>query len=207
MAKALELTGKTFGRLRVIRRLERNASGNFLWECVCTCGAKVIAVGAKLKIGHTRSCGCLVVDTSTRKATSHGHATNGISPEYRVWASMKSRCLDPSNKSFSYYGGKGITVCKRWMSFANFLADMGLRPKGLTLDRKDGARGYCKSNCRWATRATQSRNTQQAKLSMAKARAIRADTRTTVVIAKEYGVSEYAIYAVRTGKTWKENAV
>ena len=64
---------------------------------------------------------------------------------------MKRRCLDEQNPSYAKYGGRGITVCKRWMKFTNFLDDMGPRPEGKTLDRKDGRMGYSKHNCRWAT--------------------------------------------------------
>lgn len=81
------------------------------------------------------------------------------SVEYQTWADMKVRCLNPNNKRYADYGGRGITVCKRWLSFENFLADMGTRPSNQhSLDRIDNDKGYFKENCRWATRQEQNGN-------------------------------------------------
>lgn len=82
------------------------------------------------------------------------------SAEYRSWQMMKNRCLNPKAIDYSYYGGRGITVCPEWVeSFDNFFMDMGPKPsEGLTLDRKDGNGQYCKENCQWATRLEQARN-------------------------------------------------
>jgi hypothetical protein len=77
---------------------------------------------------------------------------------YNSWSAMKARCLSPSNGNFAKYGGRGITFCVRWLSFDNFLADMGERPEGKTLDRIDSAGNYEPSNCRWATQAEQTAN-------------------------------------------------
>jgi len=89
----------------------------------------------------------------------HGHtAHGGMTTTYRVWAGMLSRCQNPRDTGYAYYGGRGIRVCDRWQIFANFLADKGERPEGKTLDRVDGERGYGPDNCRWATYAEQRRN-------------------------------------------------
>jgi hypothetical protein len=80
-------------------------------------------------------------------------------PEYRSWQMMKNRCLNPKAEDFKYYGGRGITVCKKWMRFEGFLEDMGRRPSPLhTLERKNNNKVYCKRNCKWATRKEQARN-------------------------------------------------
>jgi hypothetical protein len=80
-------------------------------------------------------------------------------PEYLVWTEMKQRCGNPKHKKFRFYGARGVRVCARWEhSFAAFIADMGRRPAGLTLDRKDSNGHYCPENCRWATWNVQRRN-------------------------------------------------
>lgn len=96
------------------------------------------------------------------KATSnhfvHGHAGNKKSPTYKTWRGMKLRCNNPTNASYKNYGAKGITYCERWETFELFLEDMGERPEGMTLDRKDRSKDYCPKNCRWATQKQQSQD-------------------------------------------------
>lgn len=92
----------------------------------------------------------------------HGHATNAAkSREYNSWRSMRKRCYWSSDPNFQQYGGRGITVCKRWASFKVFLADMGPRPAGTSLDRKNTNGHYRPSNCRWATSYQQTRNSRR----------------------------------------------
>lgn len=89
----------------------------------------------------------------------HGHASGGRSPTYKSWSIMKSRRYNNKNISFKYYGARNITVCQRWLnSFANFVLDMGERPDGCTLDRKNSNGNYEASNCRWVTASCQARN-------------------------------------------------
>lgn len=98
-----------------------------------------------------------------RPATNfrHGHALKPghVSRTYSSWQCMKMRCLNPRIKQWSDYGGRGIKMCKRWLDFKNFLADMGVRPEGKTLDRIDNDGNYEPGNCRWATKAEQIANT------------------------------------------------
>ncbi len=95
-------------------------------------------------------------------AYKHGHAGKGkFSPEYHSWAAMWQRCTNPDRESYKHYGGKGVSVCKRWRAFENFLADMGARPAGASLDRIDLAGNYEPGNCRWADATTQARNASQ----------------------------------------------
>ncbi len=109
-----------------------------------------------LRHGKSRSCGCLAV----KLRTEHGNTIGGIpTPEYRCWTEMKQRCLNPRKDFFAIYGGRGIKVCERWLSsFDNFLADMGRRPPGTSLDRRDTNGNYEPGNCRWATPMQQQHN-------------------------------------------------
>ena len=94
-------------------------------------------------------------------AYSHGHTAGGkFSPTYQTWTTMWTRCTNPKRASWKDYGGRGITVCEEWKSFENFLADMGERPQGYTLDRRDNDSGYYPENCRWATADEQRGNTR-----------------------------------------------
>ncbi len=94
---------------------------------------------------------------SGEQAPHFKHGMTG-SPTHDSWAAMKQRCLNPNNPAYPNYGGRGITVCERWLDFTNFLADMGERPNGRTLDRVDNDGSYEPGNCRWATKAEQATN-------------------------------------------------
>lgn len=94
----------------------------------------------------------------------HGHRPkNGSSPTYISWMSMRKRCSYPQSDSYAEYGGRGISVCERWEDFINFLADMGERPEGCTIDRIDSDGDYTPENCRWATSKQQGRNKRNVK--------------------------------------------
>ena len=120
-------------------------------DCVCDCGGKTTTMITKLRSGHTKTCGCL----HKKVITAHGKYK---SLEYHAWHGMKQRCFNRKNKRFKDYGGRGIGVCKEWLSFGGFYSDMGDKPTGTSLDRVDNSKGYCKDNCRWATRREQQNN-------------------------------------------------
>jgi len=100
-----------------------------------------------------------------RTYVTHGQCVGGASREYKSWYSMIQRCTNPKNRSYPDYGARGITVCFEWRKFEAFFADMGKKPSLLhSLDRKDNSKGYCKENCRWATKTVQNRNARRNRL-------------------------------------------
>ena len=121
-----DLTGRRFGRLKVTK-FAGIKNQQSLWHCNCSCGMKTIVTASRLNYGWTKSCGCLQLERGITNRLRHGHTANRqFSPEYQTWNSMKTRCLNPNTRSYKDYGGRGITICKRWLdSFEAFLADMG----------------------------------------------------------------------------------
>lgn len=155
----IDMTGEQLGYWTVIERAANDGHGNTCWRCRCKCGAEKVVVGTVLRDGRSQSCGCLKRETTVERSTKHGHATAGvISPTYHSWASMVARCTNPNNKRNARYMARGITVCDRWLVFANFLSDMGEKPGGTSLGRVDNNKGYCPENCRWETTVQQARN-------------------------------------------------
>jgi hypothetical protein len=163
-ARRMDLTGQRLGRLTVIRLAGRNKKGQSRWECLCDCGKTIIVEISHLGGGYTQSCGCLRLERIRQILVTHGDKRRDIRiKEYRAWCNMKARCLNPNNQAFKNYGGRGITVCARWLdSYENFLADMGRAPSAKhSVGRIDNKGNYEPWNCRWETRAQQTRNTRR----------------------------------------------
>ncbi len=162
MPNLIRLERRRFGRLRVLKRAP-SKENCVQWRCQCRCGKEKVAASKRLLDGTCRSCGCLKNELSAKRTAKlfwkHGATINGHHRwGYWSWSSMFGRCNNQNNKQWKDYGGRGIRVCKRWKQYKHFLADMGRRPKGLTIDRINNDKGYSKANCRWATRKQQMAN-------------------------------------------------
>ncbi len=145
-----------FGLLTVERDdIGRNRFAQVLWLCRCECGAPTLVIASYVRMGKTKSCGCLQTSGASRR--THGHRGDR-SRAYAAWSNMKARCDNPNTTQYADYGGRGITYDPRWGTFENFLEDLGEPQDGFSLDRIDVNQGYSKENCRWATLSEQRRN-------------------------------------------------
>lgn len=147
------LIGQRFERL-VVTGLARKY-GTTVLACVCDCGTNVTATQQQLFNGRAKSCGCFKRDRAKTINFRHGMSQTRT---HRIWWGMIRRCTEPSFANWSDYGGRGIRVCERWLTFENFLADMGECQPGMTIERKDTNAGYDPGNCVWATPIEQARN-------------------------------------------------
>ncbi len=159
---------------------------------MCQCLKRTVIDCHSVKSGKTKSCGCLAIETTVERSMRHGHAENSRqSGAYKSWSCMKRRCTTPHDEHWQWYGGRGISVCDRWMnSFEAFLKDMGERPEMATLDRIDANGNYEVQNCRWATNTEQQRN--------------RRNNRILTAFGKSMCVSEWANYTGILKSTIKE---
>lgn len=154
--RAEDLSGRQFGRWTVLARAEtRGGQSRFL--CRCACGIEKDVARPTLLNGDSTSCGCYRDEVSGTQSLSHGMSS---SPEYKAFAHAKDRCLNPNDKAFAHYGGRGITFHPAWVNdFAAFFAEVGLRPSPEhSLDRIDVDGNYEPGNVRWATAIVQANN-------------------------------------------------
>ena len=135
------MVGGQYGRLVVLRE-----EGQWV-VCKCTCGEGITARRGNVLAGYTKSCGCLRAERASSANTTHGLRRNRI---YTIWRARKARCYNPRCDSYPFYGAKGIIVEASWHDFSIFCTDMGKNySQGLSIDRIDPTKNYCKENCRW----------------------------------------------------------
>jgi hypothetical protein len=195
----LDLTGRRFGLLTVLRR--KHDGKRMHWWCRCDCGTEKIVQSVALRSGSTKSCGCAKSELISAINTKHGKSGRA-DPTYTTWLAMYKRCNSPDESHAPRYRDRGISVCKEWRDFSTFYSDMGKRPKGKSLDRIDNDKGYCKENCRWATPREQSLNRCNNRMITAFGR-----TMTLSEWAKESGLFR-SVIARRLDKGWApEDAV
>lgn len=120
-----DITGKRFSRLLVLKDKTSVRSSAYMCLCVCDCGVTKEYSRSNVKLGKSKSCGCLAIEVTSEISRTHGMSKTAV---YGVWNRMWSRCTNPTVDRFPRYGGRGIKVCERWEKFENFLSDMGDLP-------------------------------------------------------------------------------
>lgn len=157
MAEFKDLTGVRVGRLTVIGLTDRGSNGRIRWLCKCDCGNETKVLSTSLICNRTKSCGCLAKEMIGTRARKHGQYKSRL---YKIWGDMLSRCRNPKSDGYYLYGAKGISVCDEWKDFQKF-RDWAMAngyADNLSIDRKDGSKGYSPDNCRWATPQEQTDN-------------------------------------------------
>ncbi len=211
--KASDLTGVDFNGLVGIRRLQ-NRNTKSIWLFRCRCGVEFDTHAAAVKRGLTRNCPVCRKVTKSKNKTIHGGTGT---PEHNTWKAMKHRCLGKNSHNYDRYGGRGISVCERWLSFENFFADMGPKPgPGFSIDRINVNGNYEPGNCRWATNVEQQSNkrrpgggqagvTVPKKLTWEQVREIRLSPLTNKELSVIYSVTPSNIGYIRANRIWKND--
>ena len=188
MSHMKDLTGQKFARWTVIGRAQNDKRGQAQWHCVCECGNTSIVGGKDLRLGKSRSCGCLQKDTASVIKRKHGKSNSRL---FHIWCAMRSRCYNHSVPHFYLYGGRGITVCDEWRnsfeSFYEWAINNGYADN-LSIDRIDVNGNYEPSNCRWADDKTQARNRRNPRLFE-----FRGEKKMLIEWAEELGLNYYRV--------------
>ena len=189
------LTGQKIGKWLIGEMFLHPTRRERMYKCVCDCGTAKDVKHSHLHNQKTKSCGC--------SWTTHGMTNTN---EYRVWDAMVRRCLNKKHHAFKDYGGRGITVCDKWLKFEGFFEDMGNQPQNMQLERVDNSLGYFKENCKWTTVTEQARNRRSTKLNLDQVKSIKELIASGVaqeLIASQFGVSRSNIGHIAQGATWR----
>lgn len=157
MGKIIDITGRKFNKLLVIKKNGSDNRKEVLWLCKCECGNFITVPGYRLRHGDTKSCGCNKREMISKANSKHGHSGDRL---YKIWTDMRRRCLNPRRREFKWYGGKGVKITPEWdsfMCFSNWAEESGYKDN-LTIDRIDGDGDYSPQNCRWISISEQQRN-------------------------------------------------
>jgi hypothetical protein len=166
MSKFVDLTGQRFGRLTVLFRddfIKKDGKKETAFICKCDCGKTIKILAYNLKSGHTQSCGCKSLENRIKARITHHHTGTRL---YRIWRNMRTRCENPNDYHFKFYGERGIAVCNEWQTFEPFYewAMTNGYCDNLTIDRINNDGNYEPNNCRWVTQREQSNNTRKKRL-------------------------------------------
>ena len=172
-----KLIGKKFGKLKIVGLSSSDKNKCRRVITICDCGKTRTVLLSALRYGHTKSCGC-------SRRTHHKTKTK----IYAIWRAMLQRCYNKKSPAWEWYGARGIKTSKKWLNFENFYKDMGEKPDGMSLDRINNDGNYSKSNCRWATRAQQARNTRLTKKIF-----YLGQSKTAGEWAEEFGLKKYTV--------------
>lgn len=200
------MIGSRFGCYVVAGTAAPSARGHKYWMCLCDCGAEKAVRHDALVRGQSRSCGCQSQSSVKNGATD---SAGKMTPTYRVWASMRERCLNPKQRAFVHYGGRGIGVCERWNDYRNFLADMGEKKPGMSIERIDVNGNYEPGNCKWIPVRQQGWNTRKTVLSpeiAERIRRLRNEGVRPCDIARALSVKYPTVQSVIHGRQWKAAA-
>lgn len=157
MSTLIDITGKKYGMLTVIRRAENAPKGISRWECKCDCGNIIIVRGGNLKNGNVKSCGCLK-SIFNKSRSAHGMSNTRL---YQTWINMKARCYRKTHPAYKNYGARGIKVCDKWRNSFKTFAEWSLAngyTDDLTIERIDNDRDYEPDNCKWICFGEQAEN-------------------------------------------------